>query len=142
MCADLLPTFIRLIDRVKECNRVGHMDHHRQSKFACHFPNWIQARIVHFDQLPFMVFDMQPKRFPDLQPLRARILLDLEPASRPISKSIAHAFPLRPIHAAEDLKTLRGFRFEMIEMLIKNILAPTAIQVNVMSHTCFIEQIQ
>ena len=80
MRADLLPTFIRFIDRVKECHRVSHVDHHWKAQLTSNFPNGTQARVIHFDQLSLIVFDMQPKRFPDLQPLRACIFLDLEPA--------------------------------------------------------------
>jgi hypothetical protein len=65
-----------------------------------------------------MILDVQPKWLPDLQPLRTRLLLDLEPASSPISESITHAFPPRPIHAAEDLKPLWGAGLEDIQVLV------------------------
>src|SRR5258706_5194660 len=142
MLADLLPTFVRFIDRVKERHRVSHMDQHWKSQFPCCFPNGTQAHVIHFNQLPLIIFDMQPKRFPDLQPLRARLLLDLEPARCPISESITQTFPLRPIHATKDLEAVRRAFFEMFQMGMKNIFAPSAIEINIMSHIRFIEQIK
>jgi len=89
-----------------------------------------------------MVLDMQTERFPDLEALRARLLLDLEPACCPFGEAVAHAFPLRPIHSAEDLKAPGRFGFEGLEMLQEDVFAPAAIQVNVMNNACFIQQVQ
>ncbi len=87
MRADLLPALIRLIDRVEERHRVRHVDQDGQSQFTGSFPDWDQARIVHFDQLPLMVFDLQSKRLPDLQALRARFLLDTQPLAAQSGKA-------------------------------------------------------
>ncbi len=118
------------------------MDQHRQTQLACCLPNGNQARIVHFDQMPLMIFDVQPKRLPDLQALRARLVLDSQPARRPLGESIAQALPLRPIHAAEDLEALWRPLFEVFQVCVEDIFPPSAIEVDVMRNACFIQKIE
>src|ERR1043165_246079 len=89
-----------------------------------------------------MIFDVQPKGFPDLQTLRARLFLDLQPARCPIGECIAHTFPFGPIHAAKDSESLWCGFFEIFQMCIKDIFAPTAVEIDILSHAGFIEQIQ
>ena len=78
-----------------------------------------------------MIFDVQSKGLPDFQSLSACLLLGLKPAHSPIDEAVAHTLPLGPIHATEDLKSLRCLLFEVPQMPVEQFFAPAAIQVHV-----------
>src|SRR5258706_9973293 len=85
---------------------------------------------------------MQSKRLPDLQSLRALLLLDFEPACSPFGELPTQLGPLVPIHTAEDSKSFRRFGLESIQMAIQNFLAPATVQINIVCHAGFIEQVE
>src|SRR5919108_4745850 len=89
-----------------------------------------------------MVPDLQPKRFPDLQPLRTRCFLDPEPACRPIWEGIAQAFPLRPLYTTKYLEPLWRPFLEVLQVCIENLFSPTPIQVDVVRYAGFIQTIE
>src|SRR6266487_1792015 len=88
-----------------------------------------------------MIFDMQPKRLPDLQALCAAFLLRTQTFRCPLGERLTHLIPLRPIYAAKDLETVRRGILEIIEMTFEDFFPPAAIQIYVMGDACFIQKI-
>ena len=88
MGVQLLPAFVGSIEGIEEGNRIGHMDGDGNTESGGSSPKRIEARIVHFDQTPLRIVDVQTEAFPDLEALGTPPDLGFEPGGGPLAELI------------------------------------------------------
>ena len=142
MRSQLFPALIGFVNGIEEGDWIRNVNQYGQTKLACGVPDRNQSGVIYLRQLPKMILDMQSKGLPDFESLSACLLLGLKSAYGPIDEAVAHTLPLGPVHATEDLKSLRCLFFEVPQVLVEKSFAPAAIQVHIMYDACSIQSVE
>src|SRR5215213_1761512 len=88
MLVELMPALVELIERRKECRRVGGMDHHRPFVARARFPNRIKLRVVDWHELARFIAMAEPERFVKLQTLGADAKTFFQPFDFPVTPAV------------------------------------------------------
>ena len=142
MGVQFLEAFVGRVERVEKGDRIGDVDQHRDAEFAGGRPQRIEAGVVDGDQRPMLIADVQPERFPDFQPVRAARDLLAKAGCRPFAETVAVLRPLRPIDAAEHVKAIGRVRLDRVEVAVQDVLAPTAVEIDVGDHARRVEHVE
>ncbi len=123
-----------IIHRVEEGGWIGNVNGDGQLQLSSGRPDRIEAGIVNGNQIAALVPHFKTEWLPDFQALSAACRLLAQPFCCPIAEVVAMLRPLRPVDTAIDAKTLRRGGFEVVEVCLKDVLAPAAVEVDVDAH--------
>src|SRR4051794_9101239 len=139
MNGELLDSFVRAIERLKERNRVRSMDQYRKPELSCGLENRDHPRVVWKDQPTGVVADSQPQVLPHLETAGTALLRPLKACDQRLG-TLALGDE-SPVDMAERREASSVRTVVSIEILIK-FIAPAPVEVHDGPDLQFIHQVE